>query len=317
MNTRKVLSDRRSTMWSRGGLGWKDLAFQLWRRVQAHDLIDRAALLSFYFLLAFFPLLILLSALTGIFLASQAQAYWRLLEYLARFMPNSAFQLFSGVLAEIKSGASGGKLSAGLILSLWTSSSGIAALIEALNIAFEVPASRSWWRRRLVAMGLTLSIGVMLGFSLLFLFATSSAGAYIAARLPFLHSFHGASHVVRWVVDLLLLFLSLIVVYAFGPNLNRKRWEGILPGAVLAFLCWLVASWGLRLYLSTFGSLSRSYGSLAGVIALLFWLYAAAAAILIGGELNAIIWKTSSKAVSKDSGPTIASWDVKRGEYVQ
>jgi membrane protein len=207
-------------------------------------------------------------------------------------MPRSAFPLFFGVIHQITAGATSGKLSFGLILALWTSSSGIAAMIEALNTAFDVPASRSWWRRRLVAIGLTLSLGAVLGASLVFLFATSSAGAFITARVPVAGTLHGVSTVVRWVVGLCLVFLSLTLIYGVGPNLKRNRWEGILPGSMLALLCWLGASWGLRAYLSTFGSLGRSYGSLAGVIALLFWLYSLAMAILLGGELNAIIWQT-------------------------
>jgi membrane protein len=87
--------------------------------------------------------------------------------------------------------------------------------------------------------------------------------------------------------------LSLMLVYGFGPNLKRKRWEGILPGACFALGCWFVASFCLRLYLPLFGSLNHSYGSLAGVIALLFWLYLSAGAILLGGELNAVIWHAS------------------------
>jgi membrane protein len=261
----------------------------------AHELVDRAGLLSYYFLLALFPLLIVLTALMGFFLSSQTSAYWRLLEYLARFMPPSAFLLFSNVIHQITAGATSGKLSIGLILALWTSSSGIAALIEALNRAFGVPAGRTWWRRRLVAIGLTLSLGAVLGASLIFLFATSSAGAFITARLPVTQTLHAVSSIVRWLVGFSVVFLALTFIYGFGPNLKRRRWEGILPGSMLALLCWLGASWGLRAYLSTFGSLGRSYGSLAGVIALLFWLYSLAMAILLGGELNAIIWQTVTR----------------------
>jgi len=277
-------------LWSRGGLAWRSLGVELCARVMRHNLLDRAALLSYYFLVALFPLLILLSSLIGFFLASQAQTYWRLLGYFARFMPNSAFLLFSNVLQQIKSDASGGKLSFGLILTLWASSSGVSSLIEALNVAFDVASSRSWWRRRLVAVGLTLSISGLLAVSLLFIFLTSSAGTYITANLPVARALSGISTGLRWLVDFGLLFLTLTLIYGFGPYLRRKRWKGILPGATLALCCWILASWGLRLYLSTFSSLSHSYGSLAGVIALLFWLYASAMAILIGGELNATIW---------------------------
>ncbi len=83
-------------------------------------------------------------------------------------MPISAFALFSQFITEIKSGASGGKLSFGLVISLWTASSGIAALMQALNVAFDVPASRSWWHQRLVAIALTFAIGLTLTASLVF-----------------------------------------------------------------------------------------------------------------------------------------------------
>lgn len=283
---------KQRSLWSRGGLSWKQLLRELWRRALVHELPDRAALLSYYFLLALFPLLIVLTALVGFFLTSQTSAYWRLLEYLSRFMPSSAFLLFSDVIHQITAGATSGKLSLGLILALWTSSSGIAALMEALNRAFDMSTGRTWWRRRLVAVGLTLAVGAVVGASLVFLFATSAAGAFITARLPVAKTLGGVSMIVRWLVGLSVVFLTLTFIYGFGPNLKRKRWEGILPGSTLALLCWLAASWGLRAYLSTFGSLGRSYGSLAGVIALLFWLYSLAMAILLGGELNAIIWKT-------------------------
>jgi len=290
------------TVWSWGGLSWKKIVSQLWSRSREHKLSDRAALLSFYFLLAFFPLLIVFSTLIGFLLTSQAATYWSLLNYLDRIMPRSAFALFTGMLSQIKAGASGGKLSIGLLVSLWTASSGIAALIEALNIAFQVSNSRSWWRRRLVSMLLTLGISALLAGALVFLFASSTAAELMTAKLPILHALPQLSHVVRWLVGLTLLLSSLMLIYGLGPNLNRKRWEGILPGACLALVCWLAASVCLRFYLSTFGTLNHSYGSLAGVIALLFWLYLSAAAILLGGELNSIIWHASASASRRLNG---------------
>jgi membrane protein len=285
-------------LWSRGGLTWTDLGKRLWVRSLAHDLLDRAGLLSFYLLLSFFPLLIFLSSLTGILLSSQTETYWRLLNYVAHLMPTSAFSVFNNFLTQIKLGASGGKLSFGLIASLWTASSGIAALMEALDVAFEVATDRSWWRRRLIAILMTLGIGALLAVSLLFLFATSSAGAYITAQLPLLGRFGRLSNIMQWLVDALLLSSCLTVVYAFGPNRKRKSWAGILPGVLFALVSWCAASWGLQFYLSRYGSLTHSYGSFAGVIALLLWLYASSIAILLGGEFNAIIWMKLSSTVS-------------------
>jgi membrane protein len=282
-------------LWTRGGLTWTELIKQLWIRSRAHKLQDRAALLSFYFLLAFFPFLLVLSTLIGFLLTSQTATYVDLLTYLDRIMPHSAFALFTGMLSQITSGASSGKLSFGIIAAIWTASSGVVALIEALNVAFEVPASRPWWYRRLVAIALTLGFGALLVAALIFLFASVAATEAITTKLPLLNALSQLSGIIRWIVALLLLMLSMMLIYGFGPHLNPKRWEGILPGTLFALMCWLTASFGLRLYLGTFASLNHSYGSLAGVIALLFWLYLSAAAILLGGELNSIIWHASAK----------------------
>ncbi len=280
--------------WSRGGLTWGELLKRLFLQSREHKLSDRAAILSFYFLIALFPLLIVLSTLIGFLLASETRTYLSLLNHLDRVMPSSAFGVFSETLSQLDSGADGGKLSLSALVSLWAASSGVTALIEGLNVAFQVSNSRSWLHRRLVAMGLTLGLGLLLTIALVFLFAGSSAATLTTAILPIMGKLSRLSGAVRWLVGLILLMCSLILIYGVGPNLNRKRWEGTLPGACFALTCWLIASSGLRLYLSTFEPLSRTYGSLAGVIALLFWLYLSAAAILLGGELNAIIWHASS-----------------------
>lgn len=283
-----------AAVWSRGGLTPKELVRRLWLRSSAHRLWDQAAALSFYFLVAMFPLLIVLSTLIGLVVKSQAASYFTFLEYLDQIMPASAAKIFSGLLTQLTSGPTSGKLSFGVLVTLWAASSGVTASITALNIAFEVPGSRSWWHRRFVAVALTIGIGLVIAASLLFLLTGGIAARTIMARLPVLGALSELSTMVRWLVGLALLWLSLDLIYGFGPNLNRKSWEGVLPGACFALACWLSASFCLRLYLSDFGSLSH-YGSLAGVIALLFWIYLSAAALLLGGELNAIIWDASHR----------------------
>ena len=288
---KNLLAEYIARPWSTGGLSWRQLASELWARSIQDDLPGRAAQLSFYFLVAVFPLLIFLSTLIGYFLNSQADAYFTLVNHLGRIMPRSAFALFHDTLNQITSGASNGKLSFGLLVSLWTSSSGVAALIEGLNIAFAVPNPRSWWRRRLLAIALTIAIGVLIAAALVFLFISHTAGAFVAANVPVLNTLSTLSSALHWVAGLLFLIASLMLIYRFGPNLKQKPWEGVLPGCCLALLGWALASLAFRFYLLYFGSLNRTYGSLAGVIALLFWLYLSAAAILLGGELNSIIWQ--------------------------
>ncbi len=282
-------------IWSWGGLPWKELLKRLVHRCVAHKIADRAALLSFYFLVAFFPLLVVLANLIGFLVASETSTYIALLNYLDRIMPPSAFQVLLEWLEQLASTSSGGKISVGAAASLWTASSGLMALIEALNVAFEVPRNRSWGHRRFVAIMLTLALGCMLALALAFLLASDTLARILVERVPVLRAFSLLSGVVRWVVSFALLFASLLLIYSFGPNLGRKRWEGVLPGAVLAMGSWLIASYGLRTYLQAFGPLSHSYGSLGGVMALLFWLYVSGAALVVGGELNAVIWHATGK----------------------
>jgi membrane protein len=300
-NFKDLAAKYSSKTWSKGGLSWKRLAKDLWNNSNENDLTGRAAQLSFYFLVAILPLLIFLSTLVGYFLSSQTSTYFKLLQYLSGIMPHRAFGLFKETFDQVTHGASNGKLSAGLAISLWTASSGIAALIEGLNIAFDVPNPRSWWRRRLVAIALTLVIGILISAALVFLLVGHTAGAFVIARVPVLSTLSGLSAVFQWLVGIVLLIVSLMLLYRYGPNLQeKKRWEGVLPGCCLALLGWFLASLGFRYYLVHFGSLDRTYGSLAGVIALLFWLYLSAAAILLGGELNSIIWHaTTQKKKSK------------------
>lgn len=294
MHTSTARFGPRSGLWSRGGLTWTSILIELWKRTGQHGLQDRAGLLSYYLLLALFPLLLVLSSLIGFLLASQAATYWELLNYVFRFMPSSAFTLLTEMLTQLRSGASGGKISFGLLASLWTASSGFAAFIEALNVAFAVPNARSWWHRRLVALGFTFSIGGLVAAALGLLVVSSTAGTLLTARLPVLNVLSRASGAERWLVCVGLLFCSLALLYRYGPNLQDRDWQGVLPGTCLALGGWFLASVCLRAYLVHFGSLSRSYGSLAGVIALLFWLYLSAFAILLGGELNALLWHNAS-----------------------
>ena len=99
------------------------------------------------------------------------------------------------------------------------------------------------------------------------------------------------SAAVQWSVGIFFLLLGLTLIFRFAPNLRQSRWEGNLPGAVLTLVCWLIASAGLKFYLSVFNTFGRIYGSLGAVIILLIWLYISGAAILIGGEFNSVIWQ--------------------------
>ncbi len=274
-----------------GGLGWKELIWQLVKRIVAHDMLGRAAQLSYYFLLALFPLLIYVSAIVGRLFAQERGLYFRMVSYLQNVMPPSAFELLSGTLREITQQAVGGKVTFGLVVSLWIASSGMEAIIKGLNVAYDVSEARSWWRRRLVAIALTGCLGVLIAAAVFVILASNGVADAIGGYVPAFAQIGRLSTAVQWLVGILFLLLGLSLVFRFGPNLRRPRWEANLPGAIATLLCWLGACVIFKFYLRTFGSLDRTYGSLGAVIALLIWLYVSGAAVLVGGEFNSIIWQ--------------------------
>ena len=274
-----------------GGLNGKDLMVQVWKRIERDDVFGRAAQLSFYFILGLFPLLIFFSMLLGYFFASEQGLYSRLLEYLGGVMPTPAFQLLRGILDEITTKSDAGIPTLGLVFALWIASSGMTAIIEGLNVAYAVPEARPWWRRRLVAIGLTAALGVLVAGAFFLILAGGAAVGRLGQFFPAVAQAARLSSVVQWSVGIFFLLLALTLIFRFAPNLRQLRWEGNFPGAVLTLFCWLIASAGLKLYLSMFNSYSGTYGSLGAVIILLMWLYIAGAAILIGGEFNSVIWQ--------------------------
>jgi membrane protein len=277
---------------SMGEMGARDLAAHVWQRIDKDDVFGHSAQLSYYFILALFPLLIFLYTVLGYVFASQPGLHLQMIDYFGQVMPQPAFELMRGAFDEITEASGGGKLTFGIALALWTASSGMEAIIESLNVAYAVPEFRPRWRRRLVAIGLTIALGVLVAMALFLIVASNVAARVIGDNFPVLERIAAWSSMVQWAIGLLFLLLALSLIFRFAPNLRQSRWEGNLPGAVLALIVWVLASVGLRLYLSTFDSFNRTYGSLGAVIVLLVWLYVSGAAILIGGELNSVIWQS-------------------------
>jgi membrane protein len=283
-------------VWSLGGLTPLQLVRRVWNEIDSDNLFDRAAQLSYYFILALFPLLIFLSALFGVIFAGRAELYHDLLSYLQRSMPTSAYQLVRATVDEITIGASGNKLSLGLAAALWTASSGMDALINGLNVAYEVKERRTWWRRRIVAIVLTVMVAAMTGAALTLALAGGRFGSMIANRFGLGDAFGAAWVIAQGVLPLLFMLVVCTLIYRFAPNVRGHGWQALMPGSFVAVALWFAATGLFRLYLTVFDSYSKTYGSLGAVIVLLLWLYLCGAAVLIGAEVNSEIRKAAAKA---------------------
>jgi membrane protein len=258
--------------------------------------LNRAAILSFYFLLALFPLLLFLTALLGYFADAGTELRHNLLTYLRAIVPVSASDLINTTVDEISQKSSGGKVSFGLLTSLWFASSGMGAIIEGLNVAYDVKETRAWWRRTLLAILLTIALAVLIITALALMFYGSRIAGGIANRYGFGAAFTEAWTVLRWLFVLVFVFLAFQSIYYFAPDLHEQQLRWLTPGAAAGVILWLLVSFLFGSYLNFYNNYSVVYGSLGAVIILLLWFYLTGVTILIGGEVNALIEQAAARA---------------------
>jgi len=278
-----------TSIWKLGGLTGRELARRVWLEIYAGGLFTRAAALSYYFLLALFPLLLCLMAMLGYFANTRTELRSNLLNYLGQVVPRSASALIDTTINEISKNAGRGKLSFGLLAALWFASSGMGAMSATLNATYGIKESRPWWRVRLSAVGLTIALAVLIISALTLVLYGREIGDSVAHRFGLGVAFRFAWNVWRWPLVLAFVLFVLALIYYFGPNLEHPRWHWITPGSVTGVGLWLLVSFCFRVYLRYFDRYSVTYGSLGAVIILMLWFYLTGAAILIGGKVNAEI----------------------------
>jgi membrane protein len=277
------------SIWRLGGLSAKELAKRVWRGILEDDLLGRASELAYNFILAIFPLLLFLLSLFGLFASRATQLRSNLMFYLSTVLPPAAFQVINHTIEEITRNTSGGKLTFGVVFTLWFASGGMTSMISTLNAAYGVHERRSWWKVHAIAMALTATISVLVISAL----AAVLAGGFVANWVgPLLHLgwlIVLTWTVLLWPVALFFVVVSFSLIYYFGPDLKEQHWYWITPGSLFGVLIWLAASFGFRAYLHFFNSYSKTYGSLGAVMILLVWFYVTGLAFLVGGEINAQI----------------------------
>lgn len=286
---------------SLGGLTPRELAARVWREMNRDDIFNRAAILGFYFMLALIPLLLCLIALLGLFAQTGTELRDQMFSLLARVAPRSAYALVYDTVNEVTKGGSGGKLTFGLLASVWAASNGMLAIIDTLNSAYHVREARPWWKARLVAAALTLALGVLIISALVLVLYSGQVAEALSGALRLGGAFSAAWAVIQWLLVLGFVFLAFGLIYYFAPNLHEQRFRWVLPGMVVGVTLWLAGSLGFRLYLRYFNTYNAVYGSLGAVIILMLWFYLTGAAILVGGEVNSEIEKAAAKAGERDA----------------
>jgi Virulence factor BrkB len=160
-----------ASLWDLGGLSWRELARRVWGGINQNDLLNRAYELAYNFLLALFPLLLCLVAMLGLFASESSKLQSDLFFYFQQVVPPAAYHLVIRTLNEITANSGGGKITLGLLLALLSGSGGMTQLMSTLNAAYEVREARSWLRVRLISLGLTIPMSLLIIAALLLILA--------------------------------------------------------------------------------------------------------------------------------------------------
>lgn len=286
MSASLTSSSPRWNPWKRGGLDWKTFTLRLWKESQRDDIFGRAAQLAYYFLLALFPALLFLTALIGLFPLTDMLP--ELMQYLRTVLPADALSLLERYLENVVRGSGGDILSLGLLGALWASSSGVTAIMEALNVVYGAQETRPYWKVRLIASLLTVGLAGFIILSMTLILYGARIGEWIANIVGLGWLFLLSWNIFQWPAAILLMLFALAVIYYVCPNIEHD-WRWVTPGSACAVSLWLGLSLGFKAYVEHFGNYNAAYGSIAGVIVLMLWLYLTGMVMLLGGEINAQI----------------------------
>jgi membrane protein len=266
--------------------GWKQIGARVWRSIGDDDVSLMAAGLAFYGMFAVVPALIAAITLYG--LVSDPQQVQTLVDAATEQVSGGVAQVLHDQLTQIVS-TSSRTLSLGLAISLaaalWSASAGIGNLLRAVNLAYDEVETRSYVRRRAMALAFTSG-------GILFVLTAVALIAILPAVLGLVGLRENAAGLVtrlRWPVLLVTGMTTLIVIYTVAPDRRAPRLPWVTWGSAVALLIWIAGSWGFSAYVENFASYNETYGSLGGVVVLLMWFYLTAFAILLGAEINAEI----------------------------
>ncbi|MFE0256181.1 YihY/virulence factor BrkB family protein [Streptomyces sp. NPDC059010] len=256
------------------------------REFKKDELADRAAALTYYGILALFPALLALISLVGIVGQSATQ---QVLDNIQKLAPGAAQDILRNAVQQLQGGAGLGSLMAivGLLLAVWSASGYVAAFIRSANAVYDIPEGRPVWKVLPVRVGVTVVLMVMAVVSALIVVFTGGLARQAGTALGVGDTFLTVWSIAKWPVLILLVTVMIAILYWATPNAKVRGFRWITPGSFLALLIWMIASAGFALYVANFASYNKTYGTLAGVIVFLVWLWITNLAILLGLEFDA------------------------------
>ncbi len=261
------------------------------------DILSYAAQLGFYFMLALFPALLGITALLG--MLPPEVVVPTLMPYAEKILPADSLSLVDQYVEQLGKAGGGGVFSMSLLGALWAASWGMMAIINSLNVVLRVQETRPLWKSFGIAILLTVGAAAFVMVSLSLILAGKTLSQWVADTTGFDWWVNVIWSVLQWPVVIVLFLTAIDLIYKWAPN-SLQDWQWVTPGSLLAVLLWILLSVGLKFMVENFINYHLVYGSITGVIILMMWLYLSGLSLLIGGELNAVLYKSEIRRQGSD-----------------
>jgi membrane protein len=303
-------------------LGLVDFFKLTYKEMSEDHVMAFAGNLTYKGLFAIFPFFTFLLSLLGLFNATDLVN--TMVDKLSGIVPQSATKFVEGQLLSITQSQAESAFTFGAIISillaLWGVSGAFRSVMEAMNVMYEVEEDRPFWKVYGLSIFMSLAVTVLLVGALVLVIFGESIGVRVADLVGLGSVFATLWSIVQWPVVALVVLFAFALIYYFAPA-ARQRFRWISPGSILAFVFWLIFSLLFSLYASMAGSYNETYGSLAGVIILLLYVYYSALIMLVGAEINQVIeWhipggkNEGEKIPEADRRPDVHRLNRKDGE---
>ena len=289
-------------------LGLVDFFKLTYEEVEEDHVMAFAGNLAYKAIFAIFPFFTFLLSLLGLFNAQDLVN--TMIENLSGMLPQSATKFIEGQLLSITQSQAESAFTFGAIISillaLWGVSGAFRSVMEAMNVMYEVEEDRPFWKKYGISIFISLAVVLLMLTAFVIVVFGRSIGGAVAEAVGLGTVFQTVWSIVQWPIVACVVLFTFAVVYYFAPA-AKQRWRWISPGSVLAFIFWLLFSLAFSYYAGNFSSYNETYGSLAGVIIFMLYVYYSALIMLVGAEMNQVIeWHIPG---GKDEGEKVPKED--------
>lgn len=257
--------------------------------ISDHDCTGKAAEIAYSFMFALVPGFLFFAALIS-FMGSSVDTLDQIMVYVELFIPGELSKLLNNIITQLLNNQSFGLVTFGIFISLYSAGSGIATVMRGLDKAYNSEKKRNFIITQLVAMLMVVGAGifVIIAFNLILIGVDSLE--VIQELLGFGEIFTTVFNILRWPVAFSFIFGAVSFLYYFSPNVKHK-FKNVIPGSLFFSLSWVVATWGLTFYITAAEGMKLNLGALGSSILLMFWIYITALILLVGGELNSLLYR--------------------------